>query len=737
MSLGVGMPGSVERGNAIAAELREIAGPNVYRRNAFRVTGLPTEADAPTVRRHQQRIDAEISVGLREDTGDVRGAFDRIRGDARRRLVHELFWLWDSPDATCSCVRSLHQDHDAAVKAHSAALDREAECTAPDEIERRELDELWGAAAREWERVLRRAALWDHMRCRIEKLNERPLKDSAIDLLRAELPAFLVKSLVELAATTDDTARLADTARAWPAPPGVVDDELEHVAAPLFETVQTQLHQLADADDPDETVAAVRQEILPLLHRLDGLLPSDHSRRTASTHTDVAIVINNCANAVLSEPGPLDDTTVRELLELARDIVIDDETRGLVDQNLAGLDDLVSGLDRIGAQARELAAIGRIAMAKRFLGRLRRRMGDTPGAGALDEMLDQLETGRRLVWRTHPSAGHPQSPARSQPERRPSQRRPSPPAPPRQRPGRGPGLLRRLAAVAMAEPMAVIMMWWALSHLHHAAFGSGDSAKPATLFSERVRDNTPAGQCLATEQGWEDGRDESRVPTVRCGLPHWGEVLGYITLAPAPSKYPGDDQVVALARLQCGRMLAQQRLPGGYQVDYIVPNRAAWDDGGGKAYENYTTCVAYRADTHPIRSGRVIHPKSSVPDDVATVMDLYATAVWANAPTGSCVATRNDYDTSINSVSVVLCRQSHWAKILGYPVLYPRGTKWPGKDAVLAKSSAACERLSRSWPGGRYTVDYIWPDKQSFADPDQPPYATCLVHRTDDRAMKG
>ncbi|MET4927006.1 hypothetical protein P3L51_32415, partial [Streptomyces sp. PSRA5] len=85
------------------AGLLEAAGPQMYRRNSFRITGLPTSADRRTVRQRQQRITPALELGADVDLGhslpvrldDVRGAFDRILGDPRRRLVDELFWLWD------------------------------------------------------------------------------------------------------------------------------------------------------------------------------------------------------------------------------------------------------------------------------------------------------------------------------------------------------------------------------------------------------------------------------------------------------------------------------------------------------------------------------------------------------------------------------------------------------------------------------------------------------------------
>src|SRR4051812_26186182 len=91
----------------IRSGMRDVATPQLYRRNAFRITGLPTDADARTVRRRQQKVNAALQVGADVDLGhdlpvdatEVARAFEVVLGDPRRRLVDELFWWWDTDEA--------------------------------------------------------------------------------------------------------------------------------------------------------------------------------------------------------------------------------------------------------------------------------------------------------------------------------------------------------------------------------------------------------------------------------------------------------------------------------------------------------------------------------------------------------------------------------------------------------------------------------------------------------------
>ncbi|MFI9561549.1 hypothetical protein [Nonomuraea endophytica] len=714
------MSGPDEHNAVVVAELGTIAGREMYQRNAFRVTGLETEADAGVVRGRQQWISAARSAGADADldADEVRAAFDRIR-DAPRRLVHELFWLWDSPKATCSCARSLHKDHDVAVRAHSAALDREARLTEPDGAGRRELADLWNTAARAWSSVLGRADLWDHVRHRVHELDS--LDASAVEPLRSELPAFLVKPLVELAGSAEDPARLATIARSWPVPSHVLDDALKSVSEPLFETVRSQLDR---PGDPAAKVAGVRDTVLPLLRRLDGLFPRGQNRRAAGAHAEAANMINDCARELVSESALLDDAAAREWLNLALSIADDDTTRRLITKSLADLDKLVETLDSVAEDARRQLAAGRTDAVRDVLRQLLAQAGGGAGSGALAGMLAQVENQRPLVWRTDPRT------------------------PPLSARALRSGVIGTFAvAVVLAigwmygvgpTPAPVRLSTPNTATMPPSIQTTPAGPEPAMLFAERMSDNATAGTCLATEEGWDDSDDKSSVPTVSCDEPHWAEVLGYVRLARAPSRYPGDDQVIALARFHCGRMLEHQKLSKSHDFDYIIPDRASWNEGG-EVYQNYATCVAVSTDYSPMAGGRVTESRGPVPGRVTTMMSLYAAEILSNAPVGTCVRTKRSFD-SMTSVSVLPCSQPHWGKIIGYPVLYGKGKKWPGLDALVAKVRVACDRLANSRSdvkyGIGYSINYIRPLKRVFADKSRVRYATCVLTRTDDRLMK-
>lgn len=340
------------RGAAVAARLLEIAGPDLYRRNAFRITGLPTDASNRAVREHRQRVLPKLAVGAPVEAGgtlplpvpatpdQIRSAFDEL-GDAQRRIVEELLWFWDTPNADCSCIRSLHQDHDAAVRAHTLALDRELDGRSSSQQEQAACDELWEAAARRWTALLRRAALWDHIRHRIRALDDRRLDESAIDGLRDGLPRALVTPVVDLAARASDPARLAAHAARWGVGQHVVDDLLTEAAAPLLEKVKaatTRAGRQLDAGHPLDAAADLRHTAIPALARLEGLAPQERHRRTATASQRVAVVFNNCATALIGQPGTATTAEIRSLLDAAHGLVVEVASRRTIETNRAGLD---------------------------------------------------------------------------------------------------------------------------------------------------------------------------------------------------------------------------------------------------------------------------------------------------------------------------------------------------------------------------------------------------------------
>ncbi|MFG1922633.1 hypothetical protein [Cryptosporangium sp. NPDC048952] len=324
--------------DSVLAALRDSSTPALYRRNTFRITGLSTTADRPTVRQRRQKVLTLIGVGAAEgDPQEVARAFDLILGDPRRRLVDELFWFWDSDTSTCDCPSTLHRDHDEAVLSHYEVLEREALSAQLSPGELRDLNEDWKDAATEWASVLRRVAFWDHVRSRIRALDDKQLDESAIDVIRDELPSVLVKPLVVLAAGSETrAANLRVAALDWPAPRDLVLDLFEQSAEPLYEGVTDAVREAREALEnsrPAVAANALTQSALPRLERLNTLAPATDHRRTVRARNDVAIGFNNCAVQDIDARGAPAEQAARKWLATAERLASDPDTRNSIAQN--------------------------------------------------------------------------------------------------------------------------------------------------------------------------------------------------------------------------------------------------------------------------------------------------------------------------------------------------------------------------------------------------------------------
>lgn len=707
------------------AGLLEAAGPQMYRRNSFRITGLPTSADRRTVRQRQQRITPALELGADVDLGhslpvrldDVRGAFDRILGDPRRRLIDEIFWLWDADgqgDGTgsaCACPKSLHHDHDAAVRAHSAALDLEVENDTLSGTRR--LDEVtqhWSEAARLWGQVLRRAVFWDHVRHRIAVLDDRQLDESVIDTLRNTVPTTLVKPLIELAASSSspaDRARLALRAHDWPlVPSGTVDDQLEEAAAPHYESLRATSKRASsqlDVGDWDEAAAEAYDHALPALAKLEALVPYARHRRTASARNDVAVLLNNCATAAIDAVGPSANLKVSKWFRTAAELATDPVTQQTIRTNRDGLRDMMETFTQIKSQVDQLVATGHVHLARTLLLRVRSQLAGGPGTEEVDRMLADL--------RVRPGTYRPQ------------------------RTGGG----RRALAWAVLLALGILFAMFVSGFFDDGGdsdSGSGPTNGVAVVSAEEITDNSPVGGCIEQESDWETGARE--VDVVPCDEPHWGEVVAYVPLVNSVSaflgdEYPTDAQVVALSRFRCERALAEFR-PDDTRVTvkYSVPPKENWD-ASGPTLEEYTTCVAHRRDNENMTSADRVSLDSPVfPTSVP--MATFSANIAANAPVGSCVESKVDLNTTTADLPIVPCEEPHWAEIVGYPVLYQDAdvAPWPGDDAVYAKALAACGGI---WPDG--VMHVTWPAEDWWSRLETPIYAVCVVSQEGDATTTG
>ncbi|MCD0443122.1 hypothetical protein LO763_05700 [Glycomyces sp. A-F 0318] len=194
---------------------------DLYRRNAFRLSGLPVDATLRQVRRRTGEIEAARRLGERPagpagpfavspppGADEVLEALQRL-SDPRRRLAEEWFWLWPVDTGTGhgsdrqlrtawnELVRTKSPDasaalHNLAVTAHLNALE-----TADGG---KGVHTAWKSAYRRWRQVLADEGCRAWIEARVEAAADPRLKAEAAARLRRELPDLLLASHASLIA---------------------------------------------------------------------------------------------------------------------------------------------------------------------------------------------------------------------------------------------------------------------------------------------------------------------------------------------------------------------------------------------------------------------------------------------------------------------------------------------------------------------------------------------------------
>ncbi|WP_031483007.1 hypothetical protein [Streptomyces bicolor] len=369
----------------------------LYRHNAFRISGLTVTATPREVRRRISEARAAEALGAERTGGPaagesrwlppdpvpdhiaVREALRRLE-DPVRRVVDEFFWFWPLPesdgtdlaqareawarlagsrdaDAGAPGARSIAV-HNLAVLHHAEALEAKAFYGAGT---RRT---LWERAYRYWRLVLDDDGCWHWLDERIRVLDDPRLRVVDGTVLREALPAVLLDLHAQLAVDAarrkdgEDVALqhvslmwgftvndgLADTRVVNDA---TVDAALRRVTAPLAAAVRQRTEAIPGAGaDPatldraaDSLLADTRADVrvLRTVLGMEHPVPADAADEVATAVNACAVA---CANALSKDPSTARDPRVSRAaahLRSARVLATSGQVRNLVEQNLAVL----------------------------------------------------------------------------------------------------------------------------------------------------------------------------------------------------------------------------------------------------------------------------------------------------------------------------------------------------------------------------------------------------------------
>lgn len=376
--------------------LLDLATPDLYRRNPFRVLGLPPRATTRDAQRASQRMKmrarlgqgpttaaGEPATGIQETPTEAQidAAMERLTHPTAR-LLDELLWFWpaamgadqdpaiqawltgDADGArTHWQMKSQRADtaqsafHNLAILDHLSALDMEerlARGAGVKSIRWEDVRAHWKRALSQWHQVLKDESLWGRVKERIRELDDAQLTTGLVRRLSETFPlalSLINARLAYAAAERHETSaarRQLDLLRESPFGQEVAQDALAEVLKPLRARVNTLVDQAktrwtTTPQHGNRYVRDLHTQVMPLLAIADILLPEKDFART-SLHDLVAQAINDGEAAFSNKTN--DWREGNALLSLAQSIAIGEPIRDKIAQSQKiNQDNIESGND--------------------------------------------------------------------------------------------------------------------------------------------------------------------------------------------------------------------------------------------------------------------------------------------------------------------------------------------------------------------------------------------------------
>jgi len=380
--------------------LLEVATPEFYRQNAFRVLGLPVNATLREIKRHRKKLEMMAKLGIDShdqsygylplvpspDEESIQHAIERLR-DPEKRLIDEFFWFWPtktdsahdealellSANRVNEALDILEQkkeydasgrtEHNLAVLYHAHALDFEHKF-ATERLTKEELETCrrwWKGAYNEWHELLENETFWSQVTARIRELSDPRLTTGTARRIRHSLPKaiFQINVLLAVRAAERNDKETCNyhirLAKEFGFDQELFNAVMHEAVSPISERINIRCASVAEKvkKNPDKANYVARSllvETNQLLEAIDMLLPKDSLKRE-SLHDVVAEAARGCAVVYGEETADLN-----ECLEISREILqvaASKSLRKLIGNDIDTIGKIVEAEDRQKKQEEE------------------------------------------------------------------------------------------------------------------------------------------------------------------------------------------------------------------------------------------------------------------------------------------------------------------------------------------------------------------------------------------------
>ncbi|MET2984071.1 hypothetical protein [Aureibaculum conchae] len=228
--------------------LIQAAVPEIYRVNAFRISGLNVNSSTREItsqlRKNQMfekygdvsvKNDSPFPIVPSPDNDQIRLALHRLR-DPETRLIDEFFWFWPHSFDSANTDKALEflskndiksaeniwikeeatltesnvSKHNLAILSHLQALDYELNGQG---ITNSKLEEYWENAFKRWKVLFDHEGFWSRLTARVREMDDPRLTTGFIKRLRESLPSAILQINVKIALNAAEKGDIAKANR--------------------------------------------------------------------------------------------------------------------------------------------------------------------------------------------------------------------------------------------------------------------------------------------------------------------------------------------------------------------------------------------------------------------------------------------------------------------------------------------------------------------------------------------
>jgi hypothetical protein len=360
--------------------LLEYSRPDIYRKNAFRISALSVTSTTAEITRQTKLNEMKAKYGGKEDqklspfplnppptSEEINNALQKLK-DPEKRLIDEFFWFWpheleegNSDEALTSLSKndvntaqkiwisyenqmsmSNVSMHNLAVLSHLLALDSEnengKELTQKEKIRR---DMNWKDAFKRWKVLLTYEGFWSRLTERVKQMNDARLKTGTVRRMKESLPVALLQingmMAVEFAekGKVEEAKRHLDLIRTSGFDNTAIEKALRRAIDPVRQRIKVMCKSAEEegSNDVKKAIYPARRIIentKELLSIIDLIFSADNPLRE-SVHDEVAL----CAlkNTISYQVETSDDKQALELVNLISNIAVSQHAKNRVKTN--------------------------------------------------------------------------------------------------------------------------------------------------------------------------------------------------------------------------------------------------------------------------------------------------------------------------------------------------------------------------------------------------------------------